>query len=91
MTRIRPSLRATETYTESNFLRLVTPGRGAGEGLVTLEHFSVNAGSDWSCRTIIDAERMSRDDAVFIARSYAREHGVEVVYECRVEAGPDCD
>jgi hypothetical protein len=41
MARVRPSLRSTETYTETNFLRLQTPQRGIAEGLVTLEHFAM--------------------------------------------------
>jgi len=87
MARIRPSLRSTETYTETNFLRLQTPGSDCGEGPVTLEHFCCGVGPAWSCLTIIDAETMSRADAVFIARNYAREYEIPVVYECRVQAG----
>ena len=89
MARVRPSLRSTETYTETNFLRLQTPGRGAVAGPVTLEHFLAESGLAWTCRTIIDAERMTRADAVFIARNYAREFGIPVVYECRGSADRD--
>lgn len=89
MARLRPSLRSTETYTETNFLRLQTTGDGDTVGLVTLEHFACNpgCGSSWSCETIVDAEAMTHDDAVFIAQSYAREHGIPVIYECRVGPG----
>jgi hypothetical protein len=89
MARVRPSLRSTETYTETNFLRLQTPQRGIAEGLVTLEHFAMDTASAWSCRTIIDAERMTRSDALFIARNYAREFAVPVVYESRGAADTD--
>lgn len=90
MASIRPSLRATETYTETNFLRLyMSSSRETTEGLVTLEHLSFEAGrqgpSAWSCLTIVDGEWMSRSDAVFIARSYAAEHGISVIYECQSE------
>jgi hypothetical protein len=85
MSRVRPSLRSTETYTETNFLRLETAAADDADYLVTLEHFSSGNGSAWSCRTIIDAEKMTRADAVFIARNYARENGIPVVYECLVE------
>jgi hypothetical protein len=88
MASIRPSLRSTETYTETNFLRLQTSVLGSqAETLVTLEHFAYSPGDDgpggWSCLTIVDAERMTRKDAVFIARSYAREHEVPVIYDCQ--------
>ena len=85
MARLKPSVRSTETFTEANFLRLQTEGTEGEENLVTLEHFSYSAPDSekpgWSCLTIVDAEKMSRDDAVFIARSYARENGVPVIYE----------
>jgi hypothetical protein len=83
---VKPSLRSTETYTETNFLRLQTSGLDRGESPVTLEHFSCGGGKAWSCRTIIDAELMSRADAVFIAKSYARENDIPVVYECQTNA-----
>ena len=38
--------------------------------------------SGWSCTTIVDCEAMSKDDAMFIARSYAVEHDIPVIYEC---------
>ncbi|HMB74558.1 MAG TPA: hypothetical protein VKQ06_13375 [Gammaproteobacteria bacterium] len=90
MATLRPSLRSTETYTETNFLRLYTGIDEDSAGLVTLEHFSYGAdGGDgtggWSCQTIVDSERMSRKDAVFIARNYAKENGIPVIYECREE------
>jgi hypothetical protein len=85
MAKIRPSLRATATFTETNFLRLHSDGAGPGEPLVTLEHFSyappVNGRPGWSCRTIVDGERMSRADAVFIAQRYAAENNIPVIYE----------
>lgn len=85
---MRPGLRSTETYTETNFLRLYTGADDDSVDLVTLEHFSYGAGSEggaggWSCVTIVDGERMSRKDAVFIARSYAKQNGIPVIYECR--------
>lgn len=85
MAKLKPSLRSTETYTEMNFLRLHTEGQGNSDDLVTLEHFSYSAddGSKpgWTCQTIVNEEKMSRADAVFIARSYAKEHGIPVIYE----------
>lgn len=121
MATVKPQLRDTETYTESNFLRLHTrpePGRGSLNGLtiVTLEHLtyrprpsdgdggsggdggrSGRQGSDgsgsrsgrhggggsggWTCATIVDSEPMSKRDALFIARAYARENGIPVIYE----------
>jgi hypothetical protein len=88
--RVQPSVRPTETYTESNFLRLYSTGPGYGEErIVTLEHLRYSAGegdqAGWRCATIVDGERMSKEDALFIARSYAVEHGVPVIYECHGE------
>lgn len=90
MASIRPSLRSTETYTETNFLRLYTADvEDTSERLVTLEHFSYSAGeagqSGWSCLAIVDSEQMSRKDAVFIARRYAAENDIPVIYECLLD------
>ena len=84
MAKLRPSLRETETYTEANFLRLHAAGTDRRDQLVTLEHFSYTAGGagppGWSCQTIVDAEKMSHSDAVFIAKRYAAENGIPVIY-----------
>jgi len=89
MAKLKPSLRTTETYTEANFLRLHTRGEDKSDNLVTLEHFAYAATDDdrpgWSCLTIVDQEKMSRTDAIFIARSYAAENGIPVIYECRAD------
>jgi hypothetical protein len=85
MAKIRPSLRSTATFTETNFLRLHAAGGNPADSLVTLEHFAYSASSGdqpgWSCRTIVDAEKMSRADGVFIAQRYATENGIPVIYE----------
>jgi hypothetical protein len=86
--RVKPSIRPTETYTETNFLRVhtVTPRGPCSESLATIEHLSYGAANGsrpgWTCSTIVDGEAMSREDALFIARSYAIEHDVPVIYEC---------
>ena len=91
MARVKPNLRATETYTEPNFLRLHTaPEQRSGElpalRLVTLEHLSYRAGGSgdggWRCQTIVDGEAMSKEDALFIAHKYAQQHEIPVIYEC---------
>jgi hypothetical protein len=91
MVRVKPSIRPTETYTEPNFLRLHTVPAEEGR-LVTIEHLSYKAGeqngtgkpgvSGWSCQTVVDGEAMSKEDALFIARSYAKENRIPVIYEC---------
>ena len=88
MATVKPSIRPTETYTEPNFLRVYTAGRleMQGQRLATIEHLSYSAAggksrSGWSCTTIVDCEAMSKDDAMFIARSYAVEHDIPVIYE----------
>lgn len=88
--RHEPDLRHSETYTESNFLRLATlsslGSEASGDRVVTLEHFCYRPAEaqpgGWQCRTIIDRETMTKDDAVFIAQAYAREHAIPVIYEC---------
>lgn len=88
MARVKPSIRPTETYTEPNFLRVYTAGSpGHGERVATIEHLSYsatggNGRSGWCCTTIVDGEAMSKEDAMFIARSYAVEHEIPVIYEC---------
>ncbi len=90
MAKVKPSIRSTETYTESNFVRLHTAGcerSGDGERVVTIEHLCYSAANGggragWRCQTIVDGEPMSKEDALFIARSYAQEFDVPVIYEC---------
>jgi hypothetical protein len=88
MARVKPSIRPTETYTEPNFLRVYTVEQSEAHGprLATIEHLSYSAAggsgrSGWSCTTIVDGEAMSKEDAMFIARSYAVEHNIPVIYE----------
>jgi len=87
MPRFEPELRDSETYTESNFLRVHTmsPAESGGDGrIVTIEHLRYGAapgGGGWQCSTIVDRERMSKEDALFIAEHYAREHSIPVIYE----------
>jgi hypothetical protein len=88
MATVKPSIRPTETYTEPNFLRVYTGEQSLqhGQRLATIEHLSYSAAggagrSGWSCTTIVDCEAMSKEDALFIARSYAVEHDIPVIYE----------
>jgi hypothetical protein len=92
MARVKPSLRPTETYTEPNFLRVYTaaPAQPGGHRLATIEHLSYRATDGasrggWSCATLVDCEAMSKEDALFIARSYALEHDVPVIYESHAD------
>jgi hypothetical protein len=89
MARVKPSIRPTETYTEPNFVRVYTAAQSEArvERLATIEHLSYTPKGDggrsgWSCSTIVDGEAMSKEDALFIARNYAIEHNVPVIYEC---------
>jgi len=89
MARVKPSIRPTETYTEPNFVRVYTaaPAAERGSRLATIEHLSYNAANGsgragWSCTTVVDGEAMTKEDALFIARGYAVEHNVPVIYEC---------
>ncbi|MDX1561662.1 MAG: hypothetical protein R3305_01985 [Gammaproteobacteria bacterium] len=92
MPKLKPSLKSTETYTEPNFLRLLSVGGDhSSDPLVTIEHLSYSASATdskaagWSCLTIVDSEAMSHSDAVFIAKSYAAENGIPVIYECHAD------
>ncbi len=92
MARVKPSIRATETYTEPNFLRVYTALKEdeASGCVATIEHLSYSADSGagrkgWSCATIVDGEAMSKDDALFIARNYAVANDIPVIYECHAE------
>lgn len=88
MARFRPQVRPTETYTESNFLRLHTIANPEAQGrLVTIEHLHYRAEdrAGWRCETIVDREPMSKEDAIFIAKSYAERNGVPVIYECHTD------
>jgi hypothetical protein len=93
MARVKPSIRPTETYTEPNFVRVYTAPQSEPrvERLATIEHLSYTPKGDdgrsgWSCSTIVDGEIMSKEDALFIARNYAIEHDVPVIYECHSES-----
>lgn len=87
--RVKPSIRPTETYTEPNFLRVYTAQSevARSERVVTIEHLSYSAANGsgragWSCTTIVDGEAMTKDDAMFIARNYALQNAIPVIYEC---------
>jgi hypothetical protein len=87
MAKLLPSLRSTDTYTEANFLFLHSLKGTASQRKVTLEHFcrATGNGLGWSCQTIIDAEMMTREDAVFIAQSYASRNDIPVIYETHTD------
>jgi hypothetical protein len=88
MPKLKPSIRPSETYTEPNFLRVHTTAqpRPSTQRLATIEHLSYQPKGDgkpgWNCSTIVDGEAMTKEDAMFIARNYAIEHNVPVIYEC---------
>jgi len=89
MARVKPSIRPSETYTEPNFVRVYTAAQSEPQTnrLATIEHLSYKPKGDggrsgWNCSTIVDGEAMSKEDALFIARNYAIEHNVPVIYEC---------
>jgi hypothetical protein len=86
MARFKPQVRSTETYTESNFVRLhtIVSRDGAAMRVATIEHLRYAAADSegWRCETIVDRETMSKEDARFIASSYAERNRVPVIYEC---------
>ena len=90
MARVKPSIRPTETYTEPNFLRVYTAEQSEPRQRAARDDRApflfarpaASGRSGWSCTTIVDGEAMSKEDAMFIARSYAVEHDIPVIYEC---------
>ena len=91
MPTVIPEMRFTETFTQSNFLRVHTyTDTQRSVTLATIEHMSDSAGASglqpWSCDTLIEDEPMSMDDAMFIARDYAEKHDVPVIYTLHEEA-----
>jgi len=92
MAKLKPSIRPSETYTEPNFLRVYTAASATqrAERLATIEHLSYQPKGDgkkpgWNCATIVDGEAMTKEDAMFIARNYAIEHNVPVIYESHAD------
>lgn len=90
MTKIKPSIRPTETYTEPNFVRVYTAVVRDRPELctATIEHLSYRTDGGrpgWHCETIADGDVMTKADALFIARSYAQRNGVPVIYESHGE------
>ena len=87
--KFKPAIRPTETYTESNFLRVhtapVDPDDESGHlRNATIEHLAIGLqeSGGLTCLTIVDGEEMTRADAIAIARGYASEHEIPVIYEC---------
>ncbi len=89
MARVQPDIRPTETFTENNFLRVHTfpDPRDPQVTLANVEHLFYGPDPErantpsWQCKTVTDNEPLSRDDAMFIARAYAKEMGIPVIYE----------
>lgn len=93
MPKVKPNMRSTETYTEPNFVRVYTAATpDTRERIATIEHLSYSAEArpgggraGWQCATIVDGEAMSREDALFIARSYAVQNDIPVIYEAHAD------
>ena len=90
MPKLKPSIRPSETYTEPNFLRVITAApsrapRASRPSSTVLPAEGRRAKPGWKCATIVDGEAMSKEDAMFIARNYAVENDVPVIYECHSE------
>jgi hypothetical protein len=89
MPRVQPDVRPTETFTENNFLRVHTfpDEQPTGLTLANVEHLFYGPDPQqgdklcWQCKTVAENEPLSRDDAMFIARAYAKEMDIPVIYE----------
>ena len=89
MARVQPDVRPTETFTENNFLRVHSfpHAEDPSVTLANVEHMfygpdpSRGGKSTWQCETVTDNEALCKEDAMFIARAYAKELDIPVIYE----------
>lgn len=84
-TRILPALDTGETYTDQDFLIVQTSTDCNGDSHTVIDRLFAaqredNTGS-WLCKTITLRNKMSHEAAVEIARVYAEENHVPVVYQ----------
>jgi hypothetical protein len=91
MPKLKPSIRPGETYTEPNFLRVHTVARAEPSterprpsSTPLYQPKGRRPKPGWNCD---DRRRRGdvQEDAMFIARNYAIEHNVPVIYECHSE------
>lgn len=84
-TKILPALGAGETYTDPDFLLVQTSTDCDGESRTVIDRmFAAKREDDtgsWVCKTITLRTEMSHEAAVEVARVYAEENQVPVVYE----------
>jgi hypothetical protein len=84
-TRILPALDTGETYTDPDFLIVQTSTDCTGESRTVIDRmFSAKREGDfagWICKTITLRNKMTHEAAVDIARAYAEENHVPVVYQ----------
>ena len=98
MTRVKPSIRPTETSTELNFVRVYTASSEQGGRVATIEHSSYRAATDrtgsgrsgWRCETIVDGEAVSRGCAA-PQRSYAIANDIPGANDVKEALGAGAD
>jgi hypothetical protein len=87
MAKLKPKLRSSETYSGPNFLRLHTRPADGEARSVTIEHMcygakDTGASGIWCCKSVVESELMSLEDARLIAQGYAEQLDVPIIYEC---------
>lgn len=89
-TKILPALDEGETYTDPDFLLVQTSTDHEGDSHTVIDRmFSAKREDDtgsWVCKTITARTRMSHGAALAMAKVYAAEHEVPVIYQHHEDA-----
>lgn len=84
-TRILPALDAGETYTDPDFLLVLTSTDSDGESVSEIDRmFAAKREDDtgsWVCKTITQRTKMSHEAAMALAKMYAEQKEIPVIYE----------
>ena len=82
--KILPALGDGETYTDRDFLLVQTSTDDGGQSHTVIDRMfatgRLNTADSWACETIAATTKMSHGTALAMAKVYAREHQVHVIY-----------
>lgn len=91
--KILPALDAGETYTDPDFLLVQTSTDSEGESVAEIDRmFSAKREDDtgsWVCKTITQRTKMSHQAAMELARIYAQQKEIPVIYERHTHDRPN--
>ena len=84
-TKVLPALEPGETYTEDDFLLVQTSTSNDGQTTADIERmFTMKREDDeerWGFKTVTSMMKMSREEAMVLAKAYAESHDIPVIYE----------